>query len=243
MAYLLASMGILAAWIIYRLNIIDEKNKILNSLEAVLDYSGQWFNASYSEEKNNPGWFHPCKSVYKVDVSILNNIVNNNTVSKELSKLLSYFVQLVARFNHRVDLFNQFIHSDEYLLKEATKFYKENCFCDKDYDECKNIIENLKSEEDENLKFYIKKIYSLQKSIHTDGIGAQNYYSMEFPQLSLCYRKLREQLLIEGKNEIKLFCNKRYIFWDIIFIIIPASIILEKIFSILNNVDILIFLK
>lgn len=243
MAYLLASLGILVAWIVYRLNIIDEKNKILNSLEAVLDYSGQWFNASYPKGENNPGWFHPGKSVYKVDISILNNVVNNNAVSKELSKLLSYFVQLVSRFNHRVDLFNQFIHSDGYLLKEATNFYKKNCFCDKNYDECKKIVEGLKNEENENLKFYIERIYSLQKSIHTDGIGTQDYFLLDFPQLSLCFRLLRNQLIKEKRNRVYFFYSKKYLFCDIIFIIIPASIILAKIFLILGNIRIFVFIK
>lgn len=242
MAYLLASLGILATWFIYRQNIIDEKNKILNSLDAVLDYSGQWFNASYPKERNNPGWFNPGYSVYKVDVSILNNIVNNNTVSKEISKLLAYFVQLVARFNQRVDLFNQFIYSNEFLLKEATKFHKKNCFCDKNYDECKKVIESL-NEKDENFKFYVKRIYSLQKSIHVDGIGTQEYYSMELPQLSLCYRKLKEQLSIERKNEIRFFHDKKYVLGDIAFIIIPASIILARIFIFFDSIKILIFFK
>ncbi|NCU42060.1 MAG: hypothetical protein EOM19_05085 [Candidatus Moranbacteria bacterium] len=178
MTYLLASLGILAAWIIYRWSMIDEKNKILNSLEAILNYSGQWFSTSYPKGEDNSGWFHPGKSVYKVDISLVNDIINNNTVSKDLSKLLAYFVQLVARFNHRIDLFNQFIYSDGYSLGEATKFYKDNCFCDKDYSDCKKILKGL---ENDKLKFYIERLYSLQKSIHTDGIGTQDYFLLDFP--------------------------------------------------------------
>lgn len=225
MEIFLASLGILAGWITYRIQIVNEKNKIIDSLESILDYSGLWLNSSYPSDKNDSKWFNPGKQVYKVDISIVNDIINKSAISKNLSKLLAYFIQLVNRLNYRVDMFNMYLYSNDNLLREASKFYKENCLDDKLYEECRQCVDSIN---DENLKFYMTRVYALQKSIHIHGIGEQKYYRQEFPHLSLCYKKLEKEMMIIKNSDIGILNDSQYIIADVIFIIIPLGIIIYE---------------
>lgn len=147
MEIFLASLAIFSGWLIYRLNIIAEYKKINNSLQAILDVSGEWFSTSYPEDLERKDWLNPKKAVYKVDSSILPSIVTSNIISKELVSKLGYFIQLINRFNQEVDKFNSFRYSDVDLFMRYCSFYNGHLKKLKDFAEYKCFIKQKKKKQ------------------------------------------------------------------------------------------------
>ena len=146
LALFLASLAVFCGWLIFRLNMIYERKKLINSLEAFLNTVKYWFASSYSEDINKNTWFDPSRSVYKVDFSIIPNIINSNLIKNELSEQLTYLVQLIDRFNQRVDQFSNYVFSDIDLYRKSIEIYREKDFNNKNYIDCYNEIDKLKKE-------------------------------------------------------------------------------------------------
>ncbi|MFH0969117.1 MAG: hypothetical protein V1804_01280 [Patescibacteria group bacterium] len=250
----LASIAIISGWLIYRLSMIAEYKKIINALEALLNTAGEWFSSSYPKDLNKEAWFYPGEIVYKVDTSIVPDIVNSSLISAKLSSQLTYFIQLVERFNHLIDNFNSFKYSDTKILLKSFDFYEKN-LKNRNYIECENVIENKKTEiesEQKNTTIknndyerlnesldiikYIRYIYILKKMIHIDGIGTPEYFSnSKFPNLNKCYHEIKCLLKIEKLSKRGLFNDElRYILGDILFLIITAIIGLYSLLTIIK---------
>ncbi len=216
----LGALSIFIAWFIYRKQLIDERKRILNSVNALLEMSGEWFRSTYNKNSESQNWYSPNFSVYPVDVSQVPNILTSNLLSIEISRHLSFFIQLVRRFNHRIDLLNNFLHSDPKLFKEACLFYKN---------EYKNLtfreVDDRVKEQNDELKFYLEHLYLMQKQIHTDGI-AEGQYNNSIPSLSLCFQKIECLFQIENKKQDG-FLRGRFILviGDIFFLLLPAAIV------------------
>lgn len=225
----------IVVWFTYRSQRFEERKRILTSLKSMMKYSGYWFNASYDENSHNFNWYDPTKSVYPVDISQLPSILTSNLLSKALVKYLSYFIQLVRRFNHRIDIFNNYIYSDLSLYKKSEDFLKrlDKTPARTSYIELKNLIDTGK---DEDLKSYFNHVYFLQKLIHTDGIGGQDFYDDDFPRLHLCFTKLKELLKKEDEIKDSLFHGSwNLILADILLICLPLLIIILFFLQFLNN--------
>lgn len=242
----LAALAVLGAWIQYRIVIFNERKRILVSLRALLNISQWWIGTSYSEYTNKSEWFDPGKSVYKIDTSIIPNIISSNLIKKELSKQLSYFIQLVNRFNQRIDMYCQYVFSDIDLFLKATLFVNDNLVDDKknylSYENCLKKVENLSiKKEDLRLFNYLEKVYRLQKIIHMDGIGDEGYYVNEnikskFPKLHRCYLELDCMLKHEELNRKQfLRDDSLYLIGDILLLIIPSIVVLVYILFFLDN--------
>jgi hypothetical protein len=224
----LAALAIAAAWLQYRINIINERERILKSLSALLDVVGKWAGASYSTNYNDRNWFDPGRSVYKIDVSIVPNIISSSLIEKELSSLLTYFVELICRLNQRIDTYDQFIYSDVNLfLKASSLFDKKLQYLN--YEDCYYEIEKLKNTEDEKdsiLHDYIDKVYRLNKIVHVDGIGDNRYYIDKFPTLHKCFLELGCELKNEESKKRSILYDKfTYFIGDLVFLMIPSIII------------------
>jgi hypothetical protein len=238
MEIFLGSLAVFSGWLIFRLNMISERNKITNSLESFLRTVKDWFESSYPIDLSKAEWFNPNKSVYRVDPSIIPNIINNNLISPELAEQLTYFIQLISRFNQRVELFNDYLFSDVDLYRKSFYFHEKN-FKNKDYEECNKNLEkfelNIEMELNEEKKhmnkklaFYIRHYYKFQKFIHTNGIGEMKDINLEgFPQLNKCFHNINCLLKVEKKMKRSILKNDGiYMLGDVIFLVFPGVVLL-----------------
>lgn len=232
---LLGALSVMVVWFTYRSQRLEERNRILTSLKSMMGYSSGWFSTSYDENSNDFNWYDPTKSVYPVDISQLPSILTSNLLSEELVKRLSYFIQLVRRFNHRIDIFNNYIYSDLALFKKSEDFLKriDKTPARTSYIELKNLIDK---EKDSDLRSYFNHVYFLQKLIHTDGIGNQSFYDNDFPKLNLCFTKINDLLKKEGKTMVGLFRgNWSLIFVDVVLICFPLLVVTLFLLQFLKN--------
>lgn len=219
----LAALSVFLVWILYRVQQWDEKKRIMNSLGALIDYAGEWFNGSYDEYSCNPAWFDPSKSVYPVDIIQVPNIINSNLVSPDLTKQLSFFIELVRRFNHRIEVFNSFVYSDPKILQKSLAFYLT--LSDNEKNSYIKIREKIEVQ-DEEIQRYLNHIYFLQKIIHTDGIGNNSSYNEKFPMLHKCFIDIKTVVEHERKIKNNLFRGRWYfILFDLMFFCIPLFLI------------------
>lgn len=231
------------------MNMISERGKIINSLEAILNVTKEWFASSYPKDIDKSEWFDPQRYVFKVDFSILPNIINSNLVSRELTVQLTYFIQLITRFNQSINQFSDYVFSDIDLYRKAKDFYDGKDFENKKFVDCYNELDKLKNEiitnkevsgerilimeEKKKLLFYMNNCYFFKKSIHTATIGEMGHYGDDkFPHLNKCFHNIITLVICEKKNNKGFFNDDfRYMIGDLIFLLIPAIIILVLIFD------------
>lgn len=227
-----AALSVLIAWLIYRKQLIDERKRIIASIGALLKMAGKWFDSEYDKNHENKSWYRPSLSVYPVDVTQVSNILTSNLLNIELSKYLSYFIQLVRRFNHRIEDVENYRYSEPHIFKEACLYY-QNELKDLDQKEILFKLESLKDNKDE-LLFYFEHLYALQKNVHVDGIGKGDF-DYEIPSLNKCYRKIECLFEIENRESNGLLKGKLlWILSDIVFILMPVGIILLSLLRVKN---------
>lgn len=203
-----------------------EKEKLLFSLRALLKSSGSWLGTSYPKNMEILNWFDPGRMVYKIDSSVSSGIIQGNLVSGDLARELTYFNQRVASFNQLIDIFLAYLYSNDRLHQIGIEFYKKELESCSDYGKCILKIENSKLNQDEI--FYIKKIYSLKKAIHTGGIGDDSNYDDGYPKLRKCFMNLEVIYTKETNNKFRLFSSKKYLLGDIFFLITPGILIVSS---------------
>lgn len=233
---LLGSVSVFVVWLIYRKQIIDERKRILNSIDALLQLSGEWFDAEYTKNYENQQWYSPRYSVIPVDISQVPGILTSNLLQESISKYLSFFIQLVRRFNHCIETFNDFLHSDPTLYEKACSFY-QNDFKNLSYQE---VFIKVASQP-EPLRSYLEQLYLLQKQIHCDGIG-RGSLDDKIPSLSLCFKKLRHLVQLETKKASGFFSGN--LLWklaDFIFLLIPLCMVALFFINIIENHLVIIF--
>lgn len=224
-----AAFSVFVVWLIYRFQRIEERKRIFSSLKAMVSYSGEWFNACYNENSSDYNWYDPTNSVYPVDISQLPSIITSNILSERLINLLSFFIQLVKRFNHRIDIFNNYIYADPALFKKANDFLKsiKGTPARSSFIDLTNLIDANK---DEEVKAFLMHVFYLQKMIHKDGIGDRNYYRNDFPKLSLCFEEIKNLIEKEKSQKVGLFRGEGLIVLaDVVFLCFPAIVILISI--------------
>lgn len=221
-----ASIPVLITWAIYRKQLIDERKRIINSIDALLQMTGKWFDAEYPDCCENPRWYDPKYSVFPVDTSQIPNILTSNLLSEKISTNLSFFIQLVRRFNHRIEVFNNFLYSNTNLFDEAGVFYEKV----KELP-LHEICIRVQSQ-NEALGSYLKHLYSLQKKVHT-SIG-QGKIDDDIPSLCLCFRKL--QILLEKeKTQSNYWLKGFWVLLDFLLLVVPFLIILTFIVGLVHH--------
>ena len=200
----------------------------------MVTYSGDWFNTAYNESNAyNPTWYQPTTSVYPVDISQIPSILTSNLLTSELIKYLSYFIQLVSRFNHRIDIYNNFIYSDQDLFKKSFEFFESNPRARESFTILEHLVDN---EPDTKLKFYLRHVYYLQKMIHTQGIGDNTLFGTGLPTLHYCFLKIKDLLKFEMESKSGFFQGSwTLIFLDVILFLLPLLIILLFILQFIQN--------
>lgn len=225
-----AALSILVAWFIYRQQRLDERKRILASITALLKMIGKWFGSEYDKNYENVDWYSPNFSVFPVDISQVPNILTSNLLRTEMSTYLSYLIQLIKRFNYRIEVVDQYRGANPDVLQVALIYHQNNL---KGLPLNQAIIK-IHDISDEKLKFYFEHLYLLQKQIHESGIGKGDLDN-DIPSLSKCYRKIECLLEVENIETVGIMGGKWYwVLSDIIFILIPVIITLLYIVNKIN---------
>jgi len=207
-------------------------------LEIFLNVAKEWFSSSYPEGIDKNTWFDVGQSPYKVDFSIIPNMINSNLINPEMSGQLTYLIQLIDRFNQRIDIFNNYAHSNTDLYNKLIEIYKNKNFVGKNYVDCYKEIKNEVISE--GFLFYIMECYRLKQIIHTDGIGEmRDFNNSNFPNLNKCFHNVSYLLTIEKKNKKSFLKDDiQFMIGDVVFMLIPAGIILYLILKFLYEIRI-----
>lgn len=229
----LAAFSVFLVWVLYRVQQFDERKRVINSLKALIDYCGEWFGTCYNENSVNPAWYDSSKSVYPVDIIQVPNLMSSNLLSPQLTKQLSYFIELVRRFNYRIEVFNNFVYSDPAVFRKSINFIQN--LNEKEKSDYLNISDLVKKQ-DEDLRAYLDYVYFLQKVIHVHGIGDNTSYNEKFPKLHKCFNEIKSEVENEIKIKNNLFRGRWYFFlFDILFFCLPLLIIVLYIVDFLVN--------
>lgn len=111
----LALFAIIASWLIYRLGVWTERNRVLLSLSKELELHAAWLNSSYEDGKvADPGWNEKSYIVFKLSTVATDHAI---TVGPNLF-LNKNLIESMVGYRQRVSQFNQLI--------EAAMIYQAN---------------------------------------------------------------------------------------------------------------------
>lgn len=208
---MITALGVIIAWVVYRKSIVAKRKSYLIALGELLEIVGLWFGSSYPLDMENEGWKNPDYTVHKVDVGIVNAILNDGgyIFGEAIIKKLVQFVELVARFNQFIDAHTSFVISHYGELNEAGD----------------NIFK--------------KKVYALMKNIHVIGIGSQTYHDnpTDYPFLNKCFSELKIDIEKEKNKNVNLLYWNNFFVLDFLFILIPIFYIAWNFFAIFQKMQ------
>lgn len=118
----LAFFAIVISWLIYRLGVWAERDRVLLSLSKELELHGSWLSSSYEDGKVLAPWKEKSYVVFKLSTVAVDNAI---VVGPSLF-LNSSLIESLVGYRQRINQFNQLIDSAMTYQANSGLWQKEN---------------------------------------------------------------------------------------------------------------------